>query len=221
LILSDDQGYGEIRSHGNEKIDTPVLDALAEEGARFDRFFVSPVCAPTRAALMTGRYHLRTGVVEVTPDHLATMQVHSENPAVGGFPSDANRNQHRHWSGVAPIVESSMTTDTIHPALRLSLLIALTMLFVAGELTAHPHQPAPPSTRRPGQNRIPMRITRPPRVAPDNQTEPLEVGSVPEIDAAEQVTLLVTVVDQETAKLLPHRVHVDDADHSHSGLHGR
>ena len=75
LILSDDQGYGDIRSHGNEKIDTPVLDALAEEGARFDRFFVSPICAPTRAALMTGRYHLRTGVVEVTPDHLATMQL--------------------------------------------------------------------------------------------------------------------------------------------------
>ena len=74
LILSDDQGYGDIRSHGNKKIDTPVLDALAADGARFERFFVSPICAPTRAALLTGRYHLRTGVVEVTPDHLATMQ---------------------------------------------------------------------------------------------------------------------------------------------------
>ena len=75
LILSDDQGFGDIHSHGNAKIDTPVLDRLATEGARFDRFFVSPVCAPTRASLMTGRYFLRTGVVEVTPDHLATMQL--------------------------------------------------------------------------------------------------------------------------------------------------
>ena len=75
MILSDDQGFGDVHSHGNDKIDTPVLDRLAGEGIRFDRFFVSPICAPTRAALMTGRYHLRTGVVEVVPDHLATMQL--------------------------------------------------------------------------------------------------------------------------------------------------
>ncbi|HUV62413.1 MAG TPA: arylsulfatase [Sedimentisphaerales bacterium] len=75
LILSDDQGFGDIHSHGNDKIHTPVLDRLAAQGARFDRFFVSPVCAPTRASLLTGRYFLRTGVVEVVPDHLATMQL--------------------------------------------------------------------------------------------------------------------------------------------------
>ncbi len=45
------------------------------QGARFDRFFVSPICAPTRASLLTGRYFLRTGVVEVVPDYLATMQL--------------------------------------------------------------------------------------------------------------------------------------------------
>jgi arylsulfatase A len=66
LILTDDQGYGDIASHGNEQIDTPVLDKLAADGARCDRFFVSPVCAPTRAALLTGRYHPRTGVHGVT-----------------------------------------------------------------------------------------------------------------------------------------------------------
>jgi arylsulfatase A-like enzyme len=66
LILTDDQGWGDIRSHGNALIDTPVLDRMAEEGARFDRFFVSPVCAPTRAALLTGRDHLRTGTCWVT-----------------------------------------------------------------------------------------------------------------------------------------------------------
>lgn len=66
IILTDDQGWGDIASHGNPDIDTPNLDALAESGARFDRFFVSPVCAPTRASLLTGRDHLRTGTQWVT-----------------------------------------------------------------------------------------------------------------------------------------------------------
>jgi arylsulfatase A len=66
LIMTDDQGWGDIHSHGNGKIDTPILDKLAADGARFDRFFVSPVCAPTRASLLTGRYHLRTGTNGVT-----------------------------------------------------------------------------------------------------------------------------------------------------------
>ena len=66
LILTDDQGWGDIGSHGNPKIDTPNLDRLAAEGARFERFFVSPVCAPTRACLLTGRYSLRTGTHGVT-----------------------------------------------------------------------------------------------------------------------------------------------------------
>lgn len=66
LIMTDDQGYGDIRSHGNDEIDTPVLDQLAASGARFDRFYVSPVCAPTRGALLTGRYSPRVGVHGVT-----------------------------------------------------------------------------------------------------------------------------------------------------------
>ena len=66
VILTDDQGWGDIHSHGNEQIDTPVMDRLATEGARFDRFFVSPVCAPTRAAFLTGRYYLRTGTKGVS-----------------------------------------------------------------------------------------------------------------------------------------------------------
>jgi len=66
IILTDDQGWGDIASHGNPDIDTPFLDELASSGARFDRFFVSPVCAPTRASLLTGRDHLRTGTQWVT-----------------------------------------------------------------------------------------------------------------------------------------------------------
>ena len=69
LVLTDDQGFGDVRSHGNKLIDTPVHDRIAAEGVRFDRFFVSPVCAPTRASLLTGRYHIRTGVHGVTRGH--------------------------------------------------------------------------------------------------------------------------------------------------------
>ncbi|MGI6458429.1 MAG: arylsulfatase [bacterium] len=74
LILTDDQGWGDIHSHGNRVLETPVLDELAESGARFDRFFVSPVCAPTRASLLTGRYHPRTGTHGVTRGY-ETMRV--------------------------------------------------------------------------------------------------------------------------------------------------
>ena len=62
LIVTDDQGYWDLGVHGNERIDTPRLDDLAAESVRFDRFYVQPVCAPTRAGLMTGRYFLRTGL---------------------------------------------------------------------------------------------------------------------------------------------------------------
>ncbi|MEM0925557.1 MAG: arylsulfatase [Planctomycetota bacterium] len=66
LVMTDDQGYGDVHSHENPMIDTPNLDELAKEGARFNRFFVSPLCAPTRASLLTGRYHIRTGTVNVS-----------------------------------------------------------------------------------------------------------------------------------------------------------
>lgn len=66
LIMTDDQGWGDISSHGNNLIETPVVDRLATEGARFERFFVSSVCAPTRASLLTGRYYLRSGTYGVT-----------------------------------------------------------------------------------------------------------------------------------------------------------
>ncbi|GMQ25351.1 sulfatase-like hydrolase/transferase [Algoriphagus sp. oki45] len=66
LILTDDQGYGDLGIHGNVVVKTPNLDRLAGESARFERFYVSPLCAPTRASLLTGRYHLRTGVVSVS-----------------------------------------------------------------------------------------------------------------------------------------------------------
>lgn len=62
LILTDDQGWGDLSISGNTNLETPNIDRLAETGATFDRFYVSPVCSPTRAELLTGRYHPRGGV---------------------------------------------------------------------------------------------------------------------------------------------------------------
>jgi len=62
LIMTDDQGYGEIAAHGNPIIKTPHLDALHAESVRFTDFHVDPTCSPTRAAMITGRYSTRTGV---------------------------------------------------------------------------------------------------------------------------------------------------------------
>ena len=62
LIMSDDQGWGDLSLHGNPNLQTPNIDQLAAEGVSFDRFFVSAVCSPTRAELLTGRYHTRGGV---------------------------------------------------------------------------------------------------------------------------------------------------------------
>ena len=64
LIITDDQGYGDVGIHGNERIRTPHMDRLARESVRFNRFYVCPVCSPTRAGLMTGRWNYRTGVVD-------------------------------------------------------------------------------------------------------------------------------------------------------------
>lgn len=62
LILTDDQGWGDLSLQGNPNLNTPNIDQLAQNGAVFDRFYVSPVCSPTRAEILTGRYHVRGGV---------------------------------------------------------------------------------------------------------------------------------------------------------------
>ncbi|MGQ9505355.1 MAG: arylsulfatase [Thermogutta sp.] len=62
LVLTDDQGYGDLGCHGNQVIKTPNLDRLYHESFRLTDYHVDPTCSPTRAALMTGRYSCRTGV---------------------------------------------------------------------------------------------------------------------------------------------------------------
>ena len=66
VIMTDDQGWGDLSFHGNPYLKTPNIDLLASQSVRLNNFFVSPVCAPTRASLLTGRYHLRTGTSWVT-----------------------------------------------------------------------------------------------------------------------------------------------------------
>ena len=60
IIFTDDQGYGDVACYGNELIKTPRLDQLAREGTRFTDFYAQPVCGPSRSALLTGRYPIRS-----------------------------------------------------------------------------------------------------------------------------------------------------------------
>lgn len=62
LILTDDQGYGDLGRHGNPILKTPNLDRLHDESVRLTDFHVSPTCAPTRSALMSGRHDFKNGV---------------------------------------------------------------------------------------------------------------------------------------------------------------
>jgi len=62
LVITDDQGYGDLACHGNPVIQTPNLDRLHAQSIRLTNFHVDPTCSPTRSALMTGRYSSRTGV---------------------------------------------------------------------------------------------------------------------------------------------------------------
>jgi arylsulfatase A-like enzyme len=62
FILADDLGYADVGFNGGREISTPHVDRLAASGARLEHFYVQPVCSPTRAALMTGRYPMRHGL---------------------------------------------------------------------------------------------------------------------------------------------------------------
>src|SRR5690554_6260160 len=80
LIYSDDQGYADLGIYGSEILHTPHLDALARKGTRFSQAYVAaPVCSPSRASLLSGRYPQRTGQTGNAP---------MEKGAVGSFSTD-------------------------------------------------------------------------------------------------------------------------------------
>jgi arylsulfatase A len=65
IVLADDMGFGDLSAKDHKMIKTPNIDRFFEEGMEFSRFYVAPVCSPTRAGLLTGRAHYRTGVTNV------------------------------------------------------------------------------------------------------------------------------------------------------------
>ena len=70
LMMSDDQGYGDIGGHGNPYLKTPNIEAIGKDGLEMTHFFAYPNCSASRAAILTGRYPYRTGVTAVTQvDH--------------------------------------------------------------------------------------------------------------------------------------------------------
>jgi len=72
MILVDDLGYGDLSSYGAQDLQSPNIDRLVSEGMRFDNFYANcPVCSPTRASLMTGRYPEIVGVPGVIRTHPA------------------------------------------------------------------------------------------------------------------------------------------------------
>jgi arylsulfatase A-like enzyme len=66
FIISDDSAWGDMGWNGNKVLESPVLDRLRDRSVELTRFYVAPTCAPTRAALLTGRHPLRTGVIGTT-----------------------------------------------------------------------------------------------------------------------------------------------------------
>lgn len=62
FMFADDLGWGDVSFHGSQQIPTPHIDLLAEEGLELDRYFVQPVCSPSRASFLTGRHVIHTGV---------------------------------------------------------------------------------------------------------------------------------------------------------------
>jgi len=84
LVMTDDQGYGDLGMHNNPIVQTPVIDQLASESHRFTDFHVDPTCSPTRSALMSGQYSLRAGVWHtVMGRHMLSDRHHTLPEALG------------------------------------------------------------------------------------------------------------------------------------------
>ena len=85
LVMTDDQGYGDLGCHGNPVLKTPVIDQLHAESIRFTDFHVSPFCTPTRASLMTGNHAGRTGAFRTTGGRSA---MHTDEKTIANLFAD-------------------------------------------------------------------------------------------------------------------------------------
>lgn len=86
LVMIDNVGYSEFGINGNDLVKTPNLDHFASQGTRFSRFYSNPLCAPTRASLMTGRYYYRTGILHTSR---GGAKMHGEEITVAELLKDA------------------------------------------------------------------------------------------------------------------------------------
>src|SRR5690606_40369025 len=74
LVLSDDQGWGDVGYNGHPYLRTPELDSLAGQGMTFTRFYAAaPVCSPTRASVLTGRHPLDRKSTRLNSSHVKTL----------------------------------------------------------------------------------------------------------------------------------------------------
>ena len=92
LVITDDQGYGDLSCHGNPILKTPNLDQLFRQSVRFTDYHVAPTCSPTRAALQSGHWTNRTGVWHTI---LGRSMIRENEPTLGQVFQDlglCNRN---------------------------------------------------------------------------------------------------------------------------------
>ncbi len=92
LIMSDDQGWGDVGYNGHPHLKTPNLDTMAANGIQFNRFYsAAPVCSPTRASVLTGRHPYRMGIYFANVGHLPQDELtlpeilHKQGYATGHF----------------------------------------------------------------------------------------------------------------------------------------
>jgi len=160
VIFVDDLGYGDLSSYGHPTIRTPHIDRLAEEGARFTSFYSPvPICAPSRAALLTGRWPIRTGIPWNPPDRLNDDELTIADVLKDhGYATGAVGKWHLGWvteempihhgfdfyygiiSGIDEsdaILGDQPTRDTVSPAFWAERYTAEAIAFIA----EHPDQP--------------------------------------------------------------------------------
>ncbi|MCP5115838.1 MAG: sulfatase-like hydrolase/transferase, partial [bacterium] len=104
VIFADDLGYGDLASYGHPTFQTPHLDRMAAEGARFTDFYVPmPYCAPSRATLLTGRYPMRIGGGwKTNGDEITVAEVLKEVGCSTGCVGKWDISQRRYQEGLVP-----------------------------------------------------------------------------------------------------------------------
>ena len=101
LIITDDQGYGDLSVHKNPVLKTPHMDRLHAESVRFTDFHVAPMCSPTRGQLMTGLDAMRNGCTAVCQGR---SMMRSELPTMANFFADSG------YATLRPTVTTSRST---------------------------------------------------------------------------------------------------------------